>query len=138
MPHITVEYSGNLVAEIALDDLLDKLHAAALATGVFPIGGTRTRALRFDDFRVADSHPDNAFVHVGLRIGHGRDLPTRQRAGERLFAVVCEHLAPISARRPLAISMEIQEIDPELSFKHNNLHDIVAARRAAPVRAGAA
>jgi 5-carboxymethyl-2-hydroxymuconate isomerase len=30
---------------------------------------------------------------------------------------------------PLALSLDIQEIDPDLSFKHSNLHDYVARRQ---------
>ncbi|KAG1256918.1 hypothetical protein G6F68_009553 [Rhizopus microsporus] len=46
---------------------------AAVGDGtLFPLAGARTRALRVDDCLIVDGHPDNAFVHVVLRIGHGR------------------------------------------------------------------
>ncbi len=123
MPHITVDYSGNLAAEIGLDPLLDTLHAAALATGLFPAAATHTRARRCDHARIGDGDPANGFVHVTVRVAHGRDLPTRQRIGERLFAVLTDHLAPVAAARPLAVSMEVQEIDPEVSFGRSSLRD---------------
>jgi 5-carboxymethyl-2-hydroxymuconate isomerase len=129
MPHVVVEYSANLRARIDVPALLRCLHEAALATGVFPLGGTRTRAAERTDFVVADGHPDNAFVHVTLRIGHGRDLETRRRAGQQVFDALRLQLAPVFDASPLAISFEIQEIDPDLSFKHNNLHRHVEARR---------
>jgi len=129
VPHFIVEYSGNLAGEIDTPVLFRKLHVAAAATGVFPLGGIRSRAARRDEYRVADGHPENAFVHVVLRIGHGRDAETRKEAGEKLFAVICDHLAPIFDRRPLSISFEMQELDPVLNFKKNNIHDYVAARR---------
>ena len=44
MPHIVVEYSANLRERIGLHPLLERLHETAIATGVFPLGGTRTRA----------------------------------------------------------------------------------------------
>ena len=87
---------------MALDGLLDKLHTAALATGVFPLGGLRIRAHRADHYRIADNAPDNGFVHVTAIIGHGRPLDVQQRAGEELFAV--------------------------LNFKKNNLHEYVRKR----------
>ena len=43
MPHIVVEYSANLRTRLGPQDLIDCVHQAALRTGVFPIGGTRTR-----------------------------------------------------------------------------------------------
>jgi len=44
MPHIVVEYSANLRGRIEPEELIECVHRAALRTGVFPIGGTRTRA----------------------------------------------------------------------------------------------
>ena len=130
MPHVVVEYSANLRTRADVPALLRRLHDTAIATGVFPPGGTRTRAAERTDYVIADGHPDNAFVHVTLRIGHGRDLDTRRRAAQQVFDALCAELAPAFDATPLAISFEVQEIDPALSFKHNNLHDHVEARRA--------
>jgi 5-carboxymethyl-2-hydroxymuconate isomerase len=129
MPHFFVEYSANLEDEIAIDALFETLHSAAAATGVFPLGGIRSRGVKVAQYRIADGHPDNAFVHLVIRVGHGRDVETLRQAGEVLFAVVTDHLARIFEARPLAISMEMQEIHPTLTFKKNNLHQYVKARR---------
>jgi 5-carboxymethyl-2-hydroxymuconate isomerase len=128
LPHLIVEYSANIEREIALDALLDKLHACALRTGVFPLGGLRVRAHRADDYRIADKSPENGFVHVTALIGHGRALDVQQRAGEQLFATLTEHLGPLYDRSPLAISLNVQEFHPVLNFKKNNLHEHVQKR----------
>ena len=96
MPHVVVEFSANLRGRADVPRLLRTVHDAALATGVFPRGGTRTRAEERTDYLIADGHPDNAFVHVTLRIGHGRDLETRKRAGQQVFDALCAEfvLAP--------------------------------------------
>jgi len=111
-----------------LDGLLDKLHAQALATGIFPEGGLRVRAFRADHYRIADRHPDNAYVHVTAIVGHGRPLDVRERAGQQLFDCVKAHLADLFDAAPLAISFNMQEFDPVLNFKHNNLHRYVKSR----------
>ena len=49
--------------------------------------------------------------------------------GQAIFRAMCDALEPISKVRPLAISFDISEIDDELSFKKNNLHEIIANRR---------
>ena len=128
MPHITVEYSANIREKIGPQKLVDRVHEAALRTSVFPIGGTRTRAAERSCYRIADGHPDNAFVHVVLRIRHGRDLETRRKVAEEVFAEVCKFLEPIFQSSPLGISLEVQEIDPAVSLKQNNLHQHVLAR----------
>jgi 5-carboxymethyl-2-hydroxymuconate isomerase len=128
MPHIVIEYSANLREQIDFPRLLEAVHARAIATGVFPQGGVRTRAYEAQHYRIADAHPDNAFVHLLLKVGHGRDLETRRRACEAVFAAACEQLAELYERIPLAISLEMQEIDPVLTLKKNNLHQYVKAR----------
>ena len=46
MPHLILEYSANLEADIDIRKLITVVHEAALKTGVFPRGGCRTRAAR--------------------------------------------------------------------------------------------
>lgn len=131
LPHLLIEYSANLEDRIELDALLDKLHATALETGVFPIGGVRIRAQRVDHYRIADNDPENGFVHATALIGHGRPLDVQQRAGEQLFAMLTEHLKPLYDHAPLAISLNVQEFHPVLNFKKNNLHEYAKRRQAA-------
>jgi 5-carboxymethyl-2-hydroxymuconate isomerase len=129
MPHLIVEYSANLERDLDIARLVAAIHAAALETGVFPIGGIRTRAERRDVYAVADSHPDNGFIHLQARIGTGRTPEVRQKAAEHIFAVVKAAAAKVFASRPLGLTLEIVEIDPVGSLKHNNLHEIVEARK---------
>ena len=131
MPHIVIEYSANIREAIELPTLIERMHAAALATGIFPLGGTRTRAAERRDYRIADGHPDNGFVHVTVRVGHGRDLATRQAAAQALFDALTTHLAVLAASTPLALSLDMSEIDPVLTHKQNNLHRYVTERQAA-------
>jgi 5-carboxymethyl-2-hydroxymuconate isomerase len=129
MAHIVIEYSAGLCDRLALPALLSAVHQAALETGVFPIGGLRTRAYEAQHYVIADGHPDNAFVHLSLKVGHGRDVDTRKRACATIFEAACRQLAPIYESQPLAISLEMQEIDPVLTFKKNNLHEQVKKRQ---------
>ena len=68
-----------------------------------------------------------------LRIGHGRDLDTRKRAAQTVFDGLCSHLQPVFARSPLAISLELQEIDPVLSYQEEQS---ARSRQAAAGRRG--
>ena len=128
MPHFRVEYSRNLEEELDLPDLFDRLTEVAAGTGVFPLAGIRCRALPRDLYRIADGHPDNGFVHVELRVGAGRDLPTLRRAGETVFAALSNRMADLLARRPIALSFEIAEIHPDLNFKAGNIRDHMISR----------
>lgn len=135
MPHFIVEYSRNIEAALELPALFEKLHEVAAGTGVFPLAGMRSRALPRDTFRIADGHPDNAFVHVQLRVGAGRDVATLRAAGETVFAALSDHLEGLFAERPLALSFEIAEIHPDLNFKKGNIRDHLKRRSAGKVQA---
>ncbi len=123
MPHFILEYSRNLEPALDVEGLFQKLRTAALETGIFPPGGIRFRAYACALYLVADGDPQNGFVHLTLKLGHGRPLEVKRSAGEKLFSALTEHLNPLFETRPLAISFEMRELDPELSFKKNNLHD---------------
>ena len=112
-----------------MEELVDGLHENAMAIDGLPLGGLRTRAVRRDNYQVADQHPDNAFVHMILRLGHGRSDEKKKEFGEAIFEALCNLLAPVSSTSPPAISFEIQEIDAVLTWKKNNLRDYMAKRR---------
>jgi 5-carboxymethyl-2-hydroxymuconate isomerase len=130
MAHFLVEYSTNIESEMALPELFEKLIRVAAGTGVFPFGGLRARGLPRKQYRIADGHEDNAFVHVQFRVGSGREVETLRSAGEEIYAVLSDHLIGIFESRAMAISMEFVEIHPDLNFKMNNTHDYVKARAA--------
>ena len=131
MPHVLIEYSANLDTQLDFPGFLTALRDAALATGIFPLGGIRVRAYQADHYLIADGDVDNAFVAITLRIGHGRDFETRKRASDAIFATACEALEALYNRIPLGISLEMQEIAPTLTYKKNNLHEYVKKRAAA-------
>ena len=128
MPHQVIEYSANLESSLRLAELIELLHDTAASLEAFPLAGLRTRAVRRDHYRIADNHPDNAYVHVVLRFARGRPLEVQQDAGKRIFEALCRHLEPIYAQSPLAISFEMQEIDPDRRWKQNNLREYLTKR----------
>ncbi len=130
MPHLIVECSENLATTVSLDDLVRALHEAAIATGVFPLGGIRTRVHVSRHYRIADGDPRHAFVHVLMRIARGRDLATRKRAGEQVFSALRDGLAAARAANTLALSLEIEEIDPETALRYNDIHEHLQRRTA--------
>lgn len=129
MPHFTVEYSANLESEINFNQFFAQVHEQLGQSGVFPLGGIRSRAIRMEHYRVADNQHDYAFVHCLLKIGSGRDLDTLKSEGDALFAVIEQFLEPLQAQRLLAISFEMQEIHPTLTYKKNNIHTFLKQQK---------
>lgn len=130
MPHIWIEYSANLADSLDLPDLMEKVQTAAVGDGkVFPLAGCRTRAVRVEDYRIVDGHPDNTFVHVTLKVGHGREVDVRDALGKRTFAALEQALERVMATRPLGLSLYVEEAHPVLNYKKNNYREYLAKRQ---------
>src|SRR3982750_924245 len=104
MPHLNIEYSANLDEVLDIQALVDRIHETALETGIFPLGGVRTRAEARNYFRIANGDPRAGYIHMLVRIGSGRDVETRRQAGDRIFAALCDFPEALYASRPLALS----------------------------------
>lgn len=130
--HIVIEHSSNLRRQLNLPKFVEAIRQAALATGIFPHSGMRTRAYESDPYRDEGRRPDNTFVHLSVNVGEGRDHATRRQACEEIFAAACEQLREVHARAPqgisVGISVEMQEREPDTALRHSNIQDYVAAR----------
>ena len=122
MPHFIAECTDNIREQADLPGLFAKVNEALAATGIFPIGGIRSRAHWLDTWQMADGKHDYAFVHMTLKIGAGRSLESREAVGEMLFALIKAHFANLMASRYLALSFELDELHPTLNYKQNNVH----------------
>ena len=122
MPHFIAECTDNIREQADLPGLFAKVNEALAATGIFPIGGIRSRAHWLDTWQMADGRHDYAFVHMTLKIGAGRSLESREAVGEMLFALIKAHFAELMADRYLALSFELDELHPTLNYKQNNVH----------------
>jgi 5-carboxymethyl-2-hydroxymuconate isomerase len=122
MPHFYAECTDNIRLEADLPTLFAKVNQALADTGIFPLAGVRSRSIWLDTWQMADGKQDYAFVHMTLKIGHGRSLESREQVGEMLFALITEHFAALMASRYLALSFTIEELDPVLNYKQNNVH----------------
>ena len=127
MPHAWIEYSVNLEDTPELQGLGKCLYDAMLETGIFPVAGVRIRIQPVANCLVGDLTPANAFIHIALRIGEGRTGVTIKAATDAIFKQVSLHLKPLADRHPLAVAMELGEIDNRYSYKMNNLRDHMRA-----------
>lgn len=125
MPHLNIEYSANLADELDIEALVERIHETALATGIFPLGGVRTRAEARSHYRIANGDPRAGYIHMMVRIGSGRDFETRRNVGDRIFETLCDFTSALYESRPLALSFELHEIPPDMAWRKNNLHELL-------------
>ena len=130
MPHFTIEYSANLDARVDMGEVVEVVRKAAVETGIFPLGGIRVRAIRCEHYAIADGGAHSGFLDMVLRLGEGRDLATRTKAGEHIFRALSDYLDPVFVQSRFALSFDMQINDKETSWKRNNIHEALKAQAA--------
>jgi 5-carboxymethyl-2-hydroxymuconate isomerase len=123
MPHIIAEYSANLEDRLDVQALIDDLHQAAVESQIADLVGIRSRAARREYFRVADGNPANGFVHIVARLRRGRTTEQRKALGQALLAAADRRLAAVYPVHPIGLTVEVHEIDPDMTFRRNTLRE---------------
>jgi len=130
MPHFTIEYSANLDGLVDIGEAVEVVRKAAVETGIFPLGGIRVRAVRCEHYAIADGSAHFGFLDMVLRLGEGRDLATRKKAGEHIFKALSAYLDPVFRESKFALSFDMKINDKETSWKRNNIHEALKAEAA--------
>lgn len=123
MPHLTVDYSANMEDRVDMAALCNTLRIAAIETGVFPLAGVRVRAFRADHVSIADGDTTHGYIDISVRLRAGRNLATRQAAVHEIFAAAEAALADAMMHHSIALSLEMRDIDPDLSPKIGTIRD---------------
>lgn len=123
MPHFIVEYSGNLEDALDIGALCEVIRATAAGIDTFPMPGIRVRAFSADHWAIADGDPKHGFIDISIRLRAGRAPEVKQAAAAEVFEAVRVFLSPVMAQRSLALSLEMRDIDPDLSPKTGSIRD---------------
>jgi len=121
MPHLHIEYSKGLDDPL-IASLCEAVHKVMLADSVFPDAGIRVRAFCADHAIVADALSQNNFVAMTLSVGAGRPTEVLHTAGDKLFKAAQTVLSEPLSSAHFALSLEIREINPDLSWKDTPIH----------------
>ena len=120
MPHVIIEYSANLDDSMDVQGLCNAAHQAMIDSGHAPLEGIRTRAVRREHYCVADRAPDNAFVHIIVRMREGRPKEAYQKVGEMIFAAAEKSLEKTLQKHPMQLALEMHEIT-QLTFRRDTI-----------------
>lgn len=144
MPHLVILYTPNLDKPAAQGGVdmtgLCRALADTMLTvrdeqdrPVFPTGGTRVLAYPAAHCAVSDGGAagiaaglggDYAFVYMNLRMAKGRSAVVHQRVGEALNACVRERFAEQLAKRPIGITVQVDEGHEVFDAKNSSLHPL--------------
>ena len=141
MPHLVILYTPNLEAKTDMTALCRTMADAMLTLRdedgkqVYPTGGTRVLAYPAAHFAIADGGAagkaaggsgDYGFVYMNLRMGRGRSAAVQQAAGTALTDAARAHFAITLARRPVGLTLQIDEGPEVFDAKFGNLHPLFA------------
>jgi len=131
MPHLVLLYTPDVGRDADMPALCRALADTMLAQRdeagkqVFPTGGTRVLAYPAAHSAVADGKGDYGFLYGNLRMGAGRSKEVHKAVGDALLATLRAQLDPLLARRPVGITMQIDESPGQVyDAKHSSLHPL--------------
>lgn len=110
MPHVVLEYSANVLDEPDLPRLLLSIHEALAATGIFDLSDFKGRAVRHDDFTVADGARDRAFVALDVQLLEGRDDAAKTLVSGICLELLREAFPRTAAGRRLSLSVQVSDM----------------------------
>ena len=124
MPHLKIEYTGNLEPEGRFDLLCSSLAATIAALSypdgkpVFPLAGTRVLAYPAPAHAVGDGAPGQGFIYMNLRVTPGRTPAVLDAAGAAMLATVRSHFEALTVAPTLAVTLHIDEITPAFEGRY--------------------
>ncbi|MEN8172365.1 MAG: 5-carboxymethyl-2-hydroxymuconate Delta-isomerase [Chloroflexota bacterium] len=110
MPHLTLEYTGNIKQEIDSEAVFSHLHQILATTGGIKIDNCKSRAVRMEDYFIARGGPAKAFVHLEIHFLEGRSEKIKQAIGKESLEVLKAYFASSIEKLDLQINVEITEI----------------------------
>ncbi|MEC7828922.1 MAG: hypothetical protein VX743_10130 [Actinomycetota bacterium] len=123
MPHIFVEYSANLGEHLDVGEMVQSVHSAAASHPSVPLAGLRTRAIKRDDYLIANGNSANMFVAVIARLNGDRGQTPLVEVRDLLAEAVRTSVGNVAREQPIAISVEVQPINAVMRVNENSIRD---------------
>lgn len=86
MPHIIIEYPEPAVSEKQLPEILQAVHAAIAASGLFEASHIKTRLYPFRFYTNAGG--DKPYIHIQARIKSGRSTEQKKQLSAAILAAL--------------------------------------------------
>jgi 5-carboxymethyl-2-hydroxymuconate isomerase len=125
MPHLRLEYSGNI--DIAKDDLyvlFSRLHEVLVNKAGAELFRCQSRAICCENFCVGDGGKNRAFVYLQVLLLEGRTLNQLQETGSGLLKTLQDGFKDLLLHYNAQISVHLNEIPADRSYKSNHYYKI--------------
>ncbi|MFF7213565.1 5-carboxymethyl-2-hydroxymuconate Delta-isomerase [Streptomyces sp. NPDC008238] len=118
MPHITVDYTGNLADAFDRRGFATALHPLVAETIDTKVEACTTRFRRSDEYVLADGAPGHALVLVRAAVLSGRTPEAKTRLSEAVLELVRKHLAPTPE---LSVRTAVDVVDLDRTWYRSHL-----------------
>jgi 5-carboxymethyl-2-hydroxymuconate isomerase len=110
MPHLTLEYSNNLVGTVNLNELFKKIHRALAEFDSVRLSEIKSRAIPYDQYHIGDGSPQRIFIHLTVAVLDTKPLAEQKQISELMLSILGEEFARSNRERPCDITVEIRPI----------------------------
>ena len=111
MPHILLEFSGNIIEKKNTQALFNRIHLLLANSLPTTLSSCKSRVIDHKVYTIGDSSSDNAFVHMTISILSGREYQQKSSIGQAIMDLLTEHFSQSSQMLTLQISIEIRDLD---------------------------
>lgn len=126
MPHIELTYSANLESLVNIQALCNALRETCIETSIAPVAGIRVRAFKADHVSIADGDSKHGYIDFSVRLREGRTHEQKDTLTTALFETAQKLLADTMASHPIALSMELRDINATYSPKTGSIRQFLA------------
>ncbi len=115
MPHVILQFSKDVCDQRTAETFFEKAHEFLVKALPTQLSSCKSRALEHNVFCVGEGNPENAFIHLTLKVLPGRAPETLEKVSQGLLTLLTEHLKKEGmTHKKTGLSVEIQE----LSYYH--------------------
>lgn len=125
MPHLRLEYSGNIeMAGDHLKLLFSRLHEVLVNRAGAELFRCQSRAFCCENFYVGDGDENRAFVYLQVLLLEGRTPSQLEETGSELLKTLQDEFKDLLLRYNAQISVHLNEIPANRSNKFNYYYKI--------------
>ena len=110
MPQLILEYSSNVIEKNNLNNLFQECHSLLEKMLPTDISSCKSRSIERQNYYVGNGEPNNAFVHISLKIMPGRTPDTLKDIGDNIMAILKRYFEKSFENLNLQVTLEIMEL----------------------------
>lgn len=116
MPVINFEYTDNLLIDAQVKSFLAEVHHVLVDIIKTDLLTCRSTITRHQNYVLADTASDHAFIQLSIRMLPGRDKATKDKLGEKLLAMIHETFAAQIKAHQTQIRVYLTEVEREYYY----------------------